>query len=538
MLAEDLTRDLYTYVNEGMGYWKLHEQPHREMCEALEAHLPPPPDKMDKAIQRKFMLLAPRETLKTSIGAQGLLEYFLLKWKVQYGYDGRCALVRAARENAYEVLNSVSLDLSTQNPVLQRAFGNLSRMRDGTPSPTWKKESIILGWRDKVLKEPSISTAAPGVSLTGKHLDLIIIDDIANETNYISAAKMKAAWTYIQSLDPVLSPWGSMIVIGTRWGVDDPYGKILELNEREIKEGREAPWDVMIRSVYRNDEGNEGKLYYPAFLTEERIAQKRNSLEEKLFTSWYLNDIIADSSRVFKSSYLRWYEGNYTPDDDEIAELELTSCTDTSLKGNAFPVRCTVHIDAATTVTDDANFTAYHIVLTDIEGRHFVHKSVKRKMTPSETISNVVADCREYVPRVLSIDVLGQQILWVNLISGALREAGLRVSILENKGKGKEAKLGRGQLSKARKIESLEPLFRQGKIFFRSGFCNALLHEYDTYAGPTKQNHYDALDALSHILTMTSKPDAAHYKQDLEALEEAVEFEDEAPRRRVAWAGR
>lgn len=537
-LTEHLTSSLYTYVQDGMGY-TLFEQPHREMCEALEAALPPPPDQMHDATQKKLLLLAPRETLKTSIGAQGLAEYFLVKWKTLYNYDGRIGLVRAARESAQEVLTAISLDLSTGNDVLQQAFGDLSKKPNGEDSPTWKKEAIILGWREKVYREPSIATGAPGRSLTGMHLDMVIIDDIANETNYLSIPKMRGAWQYTQSLDPVLAPWGTMIMIGTRWGTDDPYGKILELNEREEKAGKPPPWKTLIRSIYRKDEGHEGELYYPDFLTNKRIEQKQSGMDEKLFTAWYLNEVIAESSRVFKPNHLRFYEGTYTPDDDEIAQLSVSQCTNEKLKDNSFPVRCTIHVDGATTVTDEANFTAYHIVLTDADENYWVHQSIKRKMVPSETVSNLVADCREYLPKDLSIDVLGQQALWIDLIGNALRDAGLRVRILENKGKGKDHKIGHGILSKAKKIEALEPLFRQGRIFFRSGHCGSVVHEYETYSGPTKTNHYDALDALSHILTMTQKPLYQQRRQeDLEALEEAAEFEDETPRRRVAWAGR
>lgn len=545
LLAQNLTSDLFTYVSEGMGYWKLYEQPHREMCEALESHLPPPPAQMvQSATQKKFMMLAPRETLKTSVGAQGLIEYFLLKWKVHYGYDGRAALIRSSREDSYEVLTAISLDLSTQNTVLQRAFGNLSLMKDGTRSPTWKREAIILGWRDTVIKEPSILTGGAERTLTGKHVDLVVIDDIANQDNYNSPAKMNRAWGVIQSMDPVLSPWGSMIVIGTHWNETTPYVKILELNERErnrqLKDGVPEdkivlPWDTFIRSVYRDDPGHEGELYYPDFLTHERIAQKKTGLEPKLFSAWYLNEIISDEQRVFQKQYLQFYDGEYTPDDDDIATLTLQTCSAPELVGMTLPVRATIHIDGATTVTEEANFTAYHLVLTDVDGRYWVHRSLKRKMVPSDTVSNIVADCREFVPRGLSIDVLGQQILWVNLLSSALRDAGLSVSIQEYKGKGKDGRQGRGILSKAKRIEALEPLFREGRIFFRQGSCNALVHEYTTYAGPTKSNHYDALDALSHILTMTSKPRPEQYQRDLEQLEDD---EDDTPARRVAWAGR
>lgn len=523
-LASHLVGSLYDYVSDGMGY-TLYEQPHREMCDFLEGMLPPPPDKMRAAKQKKGMLLAPRETLKTSIGAQGVAEYFLTKWKRLYNYDGRVLLVRANREAANEVLKAVSQDLSTGNPVLQQAFGDLSK-----ESETWKDGAITLGWRTTVYREPSIGTAAPGHSKTGQHIDLVIVDDIANETNYTSEVEMLKADRYIQALEPIMNSWGSMIVIGTRWGHNDPYGRILEREQKQHEKGNPGEWSVLIRSVYLEN----GDLYYPDYLTEGKIEQKRRSLEEKMFTAWYLNEVIADESKTFKPQYLKWYEGHHEPESDEPATLQIT---DGPRKGEeAFDVRGYLHIDPATTVGDASNFSAIVLVLWDATGCRYVHDCWKGKEVPSQLIDRITRAVLTSGVSDLSIDVLGQQVLWIDRLEDAFKKAGARVYITQYKGRSHDKKIGTGILSKARRIEALEPLFREGRIRFRRGHCNALAHEYSFYTGVTKQNHYDALDALAHTLGVGQPPETREKRDaDLEKMEEAIEAieMEEQPRRKV-----
>lgn len=532
LLAEHLTSDLYTFMSDGHGL-QLFEEPHREMCEFAESLLPPPPDKMHDADQKKGLLLEPRETLKTTIAAQGLAEYFLLKWKVRYGYDGRVAIVRSAREAACNVVTAVSLDLSNSNPVLQRAFGDLSK-----DAPKWKNEYITLNWRETVYREPSVMAGAPGMSLTGNHFDLIIVDDIVNETNYTSEAEMTKARVYIQTMLPILNAWGSILVIGTRWGYNDPYGWIIEMDAALEESGKKPQWQKLIKGAYNED----GSLLYPAFLTEKRLQNKRESLEEKLFTSQYLNVVTVESSKVFQEAWLvgQYYDGVYTPDRDEIATLKVFEGT--KFEGSEFPVAALLVIDPAATATATSNFTAMALGLSDEYGNFWIHDSFKGKLVPSDVRSKIIELVGHYDIPDLSIDTLGQQVLWVDEIQSDLRKAGLKCTVHLHKGKKLyDGKIQKGMHTKASRIESMQPLFKYGKIFLRKGHCSPIVNEYRFYDGPTHKNHFDMLDAMAQIPIFAKKPNAKTYRDRLEEIEEAMEFEEAgvemAPRRRN-WAGR
>ncbi len=531
-LADHLLTDLYTYVSVGMGY-TLYEQPHREMCEFLEGLLPPPPDRMKHARQTKGMLLAPRETLKTSI-AQGLAEYFILKWKRLYNYDVRVLLIRSNREAAKEVLGAIAQDLGTNNPVLQQAFGSLGP----SGSVVWSADSITMNWRDTNYREPTVSTGGVESPQTGMHVDLVIADDLANETNYNSERDMVRARMKLKSLEPIMNRWGSLILVGTRWGHNDPAAYVLDLNASLEEHGKPPAWRTLIRGVYLED----GSLYYPDHLSEAVIEQKRSSLstDTKLFTAWYLNQVISDESKVFKPEFLRFYDAEsvYEPDDDEPATL--------TVKGGAFDgarraVRCTIHIDPAATVGTDSNYTAIIVAMTSEESDYFIHESWKGKEVNSAVIARITALADLYRPEEISIDVLGQQVLWLDPLRDSLKKAGVVTRLTSYKGLTHDEKVGKGILGKAKRIEALEPLFREGKIFFRRGYNTALIHEYNHYDGPTHRNHFDALDALAHIRTMTKPPRVLDYRDDLERLE-MLEFEDDGPaeRKKVpgTWAGR
>lgn len=533
VLADHLLSDLYTYCTDGLG-WRLFEQPHREMCNLFEEALPPVPARMENADQNQFAFAAPRETLKTSIGVQALAEYFLLKWKVKYNYDGRVLIVRAAESDAKTVLQAQRADLGGGNPVLLKAFGDLS-----ADSRLWKENAIILNWRETHYREPSIDTSGMGQSRTGRHFDLIFLDDLVNEKNFESEAEMMAARTALQAFVPILNVWGSIVHIGTRWSNLDTTGFILELNERARKAKEPLPWKVAIRGAYLDD----GSLYYPAHLSQRRLEQKRRSMTDKLFTSQYLNKVITDSSQVFDPAWLQWYDGDFTPEDEEPASLSIPYDDEqpTEYAGAQFAVNAVIVIDPAATATSDSNATGMALGLCDGDGNLWVHEAWKGREVPSKLIERIVSWCWEYAPRRLSIDTLGQQVLWIDRIQDKLREAGVtHVQVMLHKGKavklsGEEMKSGRGILSKASRIESLQPWFREGKIFLRRGHCDPIVQEYNFYTGPTKREHYDMLDALAQLPVVMVKPQPERYAQDLEEREMAEFGEDDAasPSRKV-----
>jgi phage terminase large subunit-like protein len=458
--------------------------------------------------------------------AQALCEYFLLKWKRLYNYDARILIIRSNREAAKQVLGAIGANLGGNNPIITEAFGNLK-----SDDFVWNSESITLNWRSTNYREPSVATGGTESPQTGMHVDLVIADDLVNETNYNSERDMLRARMKLQTLDPILNRWGSLIQIGTRWSHNDSAAFVLDMNEALAEQGKEPEWKCLIRGVYLED----GSLYYPDHLSEKVIEQKRRSMESKLFTAFYLNQVIADDSKVFRPEYLRFYGGDsdYYPDDEEIASLEIKGG---SLDGSKEAVRCTIHIDPANTFGADSNFTGIAVVLTTFDERYFLHETWKGKEAPSLIIARIVAMCNQYKPASLSIDVAGQQNLWLIPLKQELDKAGIRVTIDSYRGKTHDEKVGKGILGKAKRIEALEPLFREGRIYVRTGYNNALLHEYNFYDGPTHKNHFDLLDAVAHLRTMTRKPQPHIFKENLERLEmlELEDMENEKVPKKVA----
>lgn len=507
---------------DGLNF-TLYEKPHLYMSQVYESLLPPPPDEMADAEQKFGITLWPRETLKTSMGCQGLAEFFALAWKVRYGYDGRVLIVRSAREASQSVLTAIREDLSTGNPVLQRAFGDLSY-----ESPQWNLEGATFNWRSTNYREPTFDTAATGVTRTGFHYDLIIVDDIANETNYESEVEMVKARRYITALVPVLAAWGSLIVIGTRWGIHDPYGAILADIDRRRADKLPEGWKSWVGGIRNKD----GTLFYPSYLTESRLEAKKRTMymltgSDKLYTASYLNVITTDESAVFKKSEQVFYTAEYYPRGDMPAILEMQSGP---CEGAVIPVSCVMHVDPATSTTAKANRTGIAVVMTDHARNRWVQETWGGKELPADIVSRIVSMARHHVPDTVCIDVLGQQVLWVDRIRSALDEAGLHdVTITQYKGRATDSSgAGRGPLAKEKRIESLGLLLREGSIFFHEGTTRDALHEMDYYNGVTSSNHYDVLDALAQTLHLSKAPKiGAFYNQTMEEAEWDEEFGQE-----------
>jgi hypothetical protein len=115
-----------------------------------------------------------------------------------------------------------------RNPKFKELFGNWKYI------PGWREQSITIPTRTKHLKEPSIQTGGIDAPVTGGHYDLIIVDDLMDESNSMTEAQCNKAVTHLKTLYPILEPDGQMIVIGTPWSHMDIYAHIQE-NESTVE---------------------------------------------------------------------------------------------------------------------------------------------------------------------------------------------------------------------------------------------------------------------------------------------------------------
>jgi predicted phage terminase large subunit-like protein len=155
------------------------------------------------------------------------------------------------------------------------------------------------------------------------------------------------------------------------------------------------------------------------------------------------------------------------------------------------PVFVTMAIDPALSADRSADYTGITVVGADPEGIWYVMEAENFKGAPDEVIARSVRHAQIYKPTIISLEAVAAQILYRPLLVPALLNAGLRPKIYEYRSP--------PWRSKAQRIESLQPLFKQKRIFVREGLED-LLEQLDRYP---EIEHDDLLDSLSQHLEIS-----------------------------------
>ena len=110
-------------------------------------------------------------------------------------------------------------------------------------------------------------------SLTGKHADVIVTDDIINIKDRISKAEREHTKLMYQELQNVLNRGGRIINTGTPWHKDDAFSLMPNIKKFDC--------------------------YSTGLMTEEQIMHLRNSMSPSLFSANYELKHIADEDALF-----------------------------------------------------------------------------------------------------------------------------------------------------------------------------------------------------------------------------------------------
>ncbi|MGM0239879.1 hypothetical protein [Enterococcus sp. AZ103] len=125
-----------------------------------------------------------------------------------------------------------------------------------------------------------------GASLTGKHADIVITDDIVNIKDRVSKAERERTKLQYQELQNVKNRGGRFINTGTPWHKDDAIS--------------------MMPNVQRFD------CYQTGLITKEQLKDLRDSMSPSLFAANYELKHIADSESMFeKANFIPFTEDIY-----------------------------------------------------------------------------------------------------------------------------------------------------------------------------------------------------------------------------------
>jgi predicted phage terminase large subunit-like protein len=156
-------------------------------------------------------------------------------------------------------------------------------------------------------------TAGIGGALTGRGADLLIVDDpLKNPEEAASATRREAVWNWFaQVASTRLEPGAAVVVVMTRWHVDDLAGRLVDGDELDRWEVLELPaladeGDVLGRAP--------GEALWPQRFGVEALAEQRRVLGSQPFSALYQQRPVPAEGAIFKREWIRYFvprQGGY-----------------------------------------------------------------------------------------------------------------------------------------------------------------------------------------------------------------------------------
>ena len=154
-------------------------------------------------------------------------------------------------------------------------------------------------------------SAGVGGSITGKGCDILIIDDpIKNrqEANSETVRKKIYDW-YSSTAYTRLSPIGGVIMMCTRWHLDDLIGKVLS-------DKNQKPFHVIsYPAIAEHDEPHrkQGEALHPERFSLEILNEIKSTLSTADWLSLYQQKPVPEGGAIFETSKLRYYDETSEP---------------------------------------------------------------------------------------------------------------------------------------------------------------------------------------------------------------------------------
>lgn len=466
--------DYFFLCQQILGYKDLRPSPHQEVCDLLE-----------KPGNRKKLLLMPRNSFKSSCVTVG----YPIK-RIIENPNIRILISSETQKNAKRFVSEIRAHFEG-NQKFKALFGDLKSDR------IWRDDELLVSTRTKPLKEATITAASlEKMTVVGQHYDLIILDDPVSQHNVNSQEQIQKTIDHYKLLLSVLEPGDDkqIVVIGTRWSLNDLYGWILDAAGPERDQ-----FDVIQKQAI-DDEGN---LLLPDVLTREFLDSVRKTQGDYVFNCQYLNRAISSETATFDAKTVRHYEK--------------------SPKGLIYFMT----VDPAISTKEAADFSG--VVVNGVDSGHnwYIQEALALKLDPAALIEEIFRLCKKYQPMQL-----------IGMEKFAL-EKFLKLALIEEMGKRnfyvpiKELQTDT-RVTKEVRIRALQPRFQAGQVYLKKE------HEtlYNQIVFHPQVKNDDVLDALKSQLAVTYpapfvEEDTGKYAHLTHREREIWENLDKAARRKV-----
>jgi len=332
-----------------------------------------------------------------------------------------------------------------------------------------------------------------GGPITGRGAHVLLIDDpIKNKEDAESELYRKKIkdW-YTSTAYTRLMPDGAVIIIQTRWHIDDLAGWL-------ISEKSHEGWHILSMPAIDDD----GKALWPSQYPIEALNNIRLNIGERDFMALYQQRPVALLGNEFNSSWIQYYNPQH----------------------GIQPEECNVWIlvDPAGEKKSTSDYTAVAVVGLAPDNNYYILEMFRDRLNPTERVQMVMRTHKKWnalcgrPPEVVYEKYgLMSDTHWIRQEQD---RQGYRFSLVE---------VG-GQLKKEDRIRRLIPLFEQKRIYLpmnhiyvdNKGQSNEMIQtfikeEYETFPF---SKHDDMLDVLARILDCNAYfPMLEHKRKDFMA---------------------
>ena len=218
--------------------------------------------------------------------------------------------------NSWELIRNPNLRIGCTSEIYDRAMSfvqtTVSTFTDNefhkALYPEWVKENrsnteLILANRTRKYPEPNLQAITAGGSTQGIHVDVFDCDDIVGES-MLNAAHVAGAdmarmgnWLY-SNLKTLVVSWvhSRVMVVGTRYAVDDPYERAMLSSKEHV-----GYWNEMEGDYPRKEKGDWVTYYRPAKQTAEDGTEY--SINPDAFTLEQLEVMAVEDPWTYNSQY-------------------------------------------------------------------------------------------------------------------------------------------------------------------------------------------------------------------------------------------
>lgn len=365
------------------------------------------------------------------------------------------------------------------SPEFHDVFPNVRLSADTQAKDNWKTEKLD---GQRVTEKGTYFGVGVGGAITGRGADLLIIDDpIKNRQDAESETVRKNIWDwYISTAFTRLEKDAAVIIIATRWRMDDLTGRVLDIDKES--------WEVVeFPAIAEKDEEYRkmGEALWPEKYSIGYLEEVRKTLGPYEFSALYQQRPIAAENQEFRAEYFRYFE------EGDLLGKNLTYMTTVDL---AIGKKQENDRTAIVTVGKERDKPNWYIV--DI---------VVGRLDPLQTIDAIFAVYNKYRPVKIGIETVAYQKSLLYFLTEEMKRRQIYIPLYEMKASGE----------KELRIRGLQPMYKTGVIYHRR---NQLELETELLMFP-KGSHDDIADALAyHIQLQQPTSDIKDNDDDLVRL--------------------